>query len=106
MTEEEEEKGKRFRVIISFDYEFEIKAETPREAEEEARELVEEDIDNAISEGESLADWGSVEVKELCNSTWTTADTVYRCSLAMDEHEEDITGQHLHRSEGGFEWYE
>jgi hypothetical protein len=104
MTEEEEEKGKRFRVIVSMEYE--IKAETPEEAEEEAVALFEDDMNKAMSEGESLADWGSIEVKELCNSTWTTADTVYRCSLTIDEHEEDITGQRLHRSEGGFEWYE
>jgi hypothetical protein len=102
---EEEEKGKRFRVIISTEYE--IEAETPEEAEEEVRALFEEDMNKAMSEGESLADWGSIEVKELCNSTWTTADTVYRCSLAVDdEHKKDITGRRLHRSEGGFEWYE
>jgi hypothetical protein len=56
-------KKKRYEVIIGTSYE--IEAETPEEAEEEAMSLFEEDTGKAMAQGESLADWGSVDVKEL-----------------------------------------
>jgi hypothetical protein len=53
----------RYKVTIGVSYE--IEAETPEEAEEEAVSLFEEDAGKAMAQGESLADWGSVDVKAM-----------------------------------------
>ena len=53
----------RYRVTISATYD--VEADSPEEAEEEAVELFEEDMHKAISCGDSPADWMGITTTEL-----------------------------------------